>query len=96
MYRSMTPGWEIGKWIVICDVCGFKKLNTEVRKRWDGLIVCQEDFETRHPQEFIRPRPDDQSVPFTRPEPADTFVDVTYADIGPSGDIPEGTFNNGL
>lgn len=37
-------------------------------------MVCPQDFELRHPQDFVRAKPDIQSVPWTRPEPTDTFV----------------------
>lgn len=59
----------------ICDVCGFKCRASETSKRWDGLMVCREDFETRHPQDFVRGRLDRQNVPDARPEPADVFID---------------------
>jgi hypothetical protein len=36
-----------------------------------------------------------QNLPWTRPEPADVFISVTYADTG-NNDIPDGTFNNSL
>ena len=91
----MTPGLQLGEWIIICDVCGFKKTNDQVRKEWTGLMVCADTcWEPRHPQEFVRPRPDKQAVPFTRPEPADVTTDVTYADT--LTDIPAGTFDNSL
>lgn len=94
---SGKDNWELGKWHVICDRCGFSRVNTEVTKEpWTNLMVCKDTcWEPRHPQEFIRPRADDQSVPFTRPEPADTFIDVTYVDTG-ADDIPAGTFDNSL
>jgi hypothetical protein len=31
-------------------------------------------FETRHPQDFVRSKPDDMSVPWTRVEAADVFT----------------------
>ena len=95
MYTKTTPGWELGKWLVICQRCGFKKTNDQIAKEpVTNLLVCRDTcWEPRHPQEFVRPRPDEQKVAFTAPEPADTFVSVTYADVGPSGDIPAGTFN---
>jgi len=68
--------YKKGDWNVICDVCGFKKRASEVRLRWDGLYVCQEDWETRHPQEFLRTPKDDTSVPFTRPEPSDIEIEI--------------------
>lgn len=41
-----------------CDVCGFDYLRSELRKRWDGAIVCKKDFETkpRHMQTKHKPR----------------------------------------
>lgn len=58
----------------ICDVCGFKKRASQTRKRWDNLIVCDADWEPRHPQDFVRGRKDRQTVPDPRPEGADTFL----------------------
>ena len=65
------------RWHVICDRCGFKKYNTEVRKEWTGLMVCRDTcFEARHPQDFVRGTPDRQTVPDPRPEATDTFLEV--------------------
>ena len=95
-FEQMTPGLQLGEWVVICDVCGFKKRSSQIRKRWDGLMVCKEDYEVRHPQEFVRPRPDNQSVPWTSPEPSDLTTDVTYEDTGVVNPDGTGTFNNEL
>jgi len=83
----------LGDWNAICDVCGFKYKASELKDRWDGLKVCKEDWEPRHPQDFVRTPKDDQSVAWTRSEPADSFVDVTYA-VDTLTDVPSGTFNN--
>lgn len=58
----------LGLWNVICDRCGFKCKSNEVRKTWDNLIVCEPCFETRHPQDFVRSKPDQEAVAFTRPD----------------------------
>jgi len=74
-----------GQWNVICDSCGKKIKAGEARKRWDGFIVCPEDYEQRHSQDFVRARQDKITVPFTRPRPVDTFVPtyyITYCDAG--------------
>lgn len=55
-------------WNVLCPVCGFKKKSTEMRKRWDGLWVCSEDWEQRHPIDFINIKAEDISVPFSYPD----------------------------
>lgn len=65
----------------ICDVCGFKVRRSQTRKRWDGLVVCNADFEERHPQDLVRGRHDRQAVTEPRPRPADVFVAI--GDVGP-------------
>lgn len=75
---------KLGEWNVLCDVCGFKYKSSQIKKRWDGLYVCEKDYEARHPQDFIRGVRDDQSVDFTRPEATDNFVtdnEVTVDDL---------------
>jgi hypothetical protein len=69
---------------VICDECGFKIRASESRKRWDGMRVCQQDWEPRHPQDFVRGRRDRQAVANARPEPVDVFLepgDVRESDL---------------
>jgi len=58
----------------VCDVCGFEYRASQTRRRWDNLIVCDADYETRHPQDFVRGRKDRQNVPDPRPEPPDVFL----------------------
>jgi hypothetical protein len=57
---------------VICDVCGFKFKNNQLRKRWDGLYVCKDDWEARHPLDFYRPRNDHHKLPYIRPDSSRT------------------------
>lgn len=51
----------------ICDVCGFQFKSHEMRKRWDGLMVCPADWEMRHPLDFYKTRDDTHKLPFIRP-----------------------------
>ena len=67
-----------GQWNVICDVCSKKIKSGLAKQRWDGFIVCPEDFEFRHPQDFVRARQDKISVPFSRPIPNEIFIAVNY------------------
>lgn len=46
-------------------------------RTWDGLYVCRADWETRHPQDFVRGRKDVQNVPNPRPESVDDFIGPT-------------------
>lgn len=64
---------EWGNWNAICDVCGFKFKASTMRKRWDGLMVCETDYELRHPQDFLRVRGDHPAVPWARPEAEEVF-----------------------
>jgi len=67
-----------GDYNVICDVCGQKFKASECQMRWDNLLVCHNDFEIRHPQDFVRGRTDDQRVPIPRPRTPLKFVeDIT-------------------
>jgi hypothetical protein len=68
-----------GAWNAICDSCGFEKKNFQLRKRWDGLMVCADTcWETDHPQKYLRVREDNITPPWVRPEPEDTFTHVCY------------------
>jgi hypothetical protein len=53
----------------ICDVCGGKFKASELRRRWDNLMVCPDDMEQRHPQDLIKVKADRQATPFSRPQP---------------------------
>lgn len=68
----------IGDWLAICDVCGFRMHASKLRKRWDGLMVCDEDFESRHPQDLIRIPRTEGTPPWTRPEPEDNETSPSY------------------
>jgi len=70
---------KLGDWNAICDSCGRKFKASSMIKRWDGLFVCKEDYEIRHPQDFLRVRADKQVVPIARPDPVeDNFILVCY------------------
>lgn len=67
-----------GAWNVHCDVCKFKFKSTEIRKRWDGLMVCKDDWETDHPQKYLRVHADKISVPYVRQESTDSQINICY------------------
>lgn len=87
--------WKSGEWYIICDVCGHKIRANESRERWDGFRVCKDDWETRHPMDFLKSRTDKITPAFIRPQPTDTFVEVTYSDTG-NTTIPEGNNHGDL
>jgi hypothetical protein len=78
-----------GSWNTICDSCGLKFKSEELRRRWDGLMVCSKDYEQRHPQDLIRSKAERSTVAYARPEAEDTFLHIcyiweraAYADLG--------------
>jgi hypothetical protein len=75
---SYKPGWRPGRWSAICDVCGFRFHSDKLQKRWDGLMVCSKDYETKHPSDFFRLKGENVNPPWTRPEPSDTYSFVCY------------------
>lgn len=71
----------LGDWNALCDSCGRKFKASSLQKRWDGLIVCSEDWEQRHPQDLLRVQREQISVPWSRPYPAqDTFLPWYYTE----------------
>lgn len=68
-----------GQWNAICDRCGAEYKSAQLRREWTGLRVCcgegtRNCWESRHPQDFAKGKVDDQSPPWTRPEPAPVFL----------------------
>lgn len=76
---SYKPSYVKGEWKADCDVCGRTYKASELQKRWDGLMCCSRGcWEPRQPQDFVRGVADYQAPGWTRPEPQDEFIPVTY------------------
>ena len=58
---------KVGDHNAFCDVCGFKYKASELRKRWDGMMTCSEDYEPRNEQDFLRSIAEKPAPPFSRP-----------------------------
>ena len=55
--------------IAICDRCGFRYKNTQLRREWTGFRVCSECYEPKEPQ--LEPLPhvsDAQALRNARPQ----------------------------
>lgn len=74
MIRTRRMGKRPGHYLMTCDLSGFVGWDDEMRKTWDGKFVLKQFWESRHPQDFVRGRKDDQSVPNARPEGEDVFL----------------------
>jgi hypothetical protein len=83
----MKSEQRLGDWKFICDRSGFEGWASESALTWDGRRVLKRflgDEGRRHPQDLVRGKPDDQRVPWARPEAADVFLspgDVTQDDL---------------
>lgn len=86
--------YTVGEWYACCQVCGKKLLSSKIEKRWDGLYTCKEDWEPRHPLDFVRSvRETSNKLPFVAPRPAEVDVSPTYL-ADPNNVKPTGTFGN--
>lgn len=78
--------WISGEFKVVCDRCSKEIYASKAMKEWNGLIVCSNCFEERHPMDLLRVRKENVTVPFSRPEPPDIHISVTYSGIDKYGD----------
>lgn len=70
---------KLGDYNAICDSCGRKFKASTMKKRWDGLFVCEQDYEIRHPQLSLRVRGDKIAVPIPRPDAENPdYLDICY------------------
>jgi hypothetical protein len=81
MQGNRMSYFKPGTYNVVCDVCGMDFKSDEVKTRWDGAIVCFDDYEPRHMSDLLRVRREKPDVPWTVPEPDDVFIDVPYIEI---------------
>jgi len=71
--HSKNAWYKPGSWNAVCDICGLRFKSDELKKNWKNEMVCKGCFELRHPQEFVRVRPEKIAAPWVRPE-TDVFV----------------------
>lgn len=84
---------KVGDYNAVCDVCGGEFKASQLKKRWDGLMVCWQDWEARHPMDFLRSQVPSKPIKLARPEPTDQFTTVNYISNYTST-IPPGTFDS--
>ena len=68
-----------GNWC-ICDQCGKKYRAFDMRRRYDGALVCEDDWEPRHPLDFVKGILDNTATKVTNPEQTDVYVKQTVQD----------------
>lgn len=80
----MKTSFVLGDSKGCCDVCGFDMHQSMLKKRWDGAMVCSQDWEPRHEQDSLQARAERNNVKDPRPAPAYRFVeagDITGDDL---------------
>lgn len=92
--RVKRNTYKPGDWKVYCPVCSGFRYASSLKPRWDGLKVCPECWEPRHPQEFVRGVSDEVSVPFTYKDPERDVTAVSInrdtSDVRNSSGSPSG------
>jgi len=78
---SHKPLYKKRDWLADCQACGKTFYASELKKRWDGFMVCSKDYEIRHPQDFVRGIADTQAPPWTAPAPTATFTAVAAVPV---------------
>src|SRR3990167_8724454 len=99
---AVRNGWRPGRHLVVVDVTRITHWDDEVRKVWDGSIRHKRDYETRHPQEFVKAKGDPYPVKDARPaatlDTPSNFSGVLVEGIGVP--VPQGPayhlFNPGI
>jgi len=66
---------RVGDYNAICDVCGRKFKFSRLRQKWDNTWACEQDWEPRQPQDYLKGIKDNMSVPLSRPDPPALFLD---------------------
>jgi len=90
--KTKNPGFKSGNYWVTCQRCDFSYRRSEVRKQWDGLVVCKPCWEPRHPQDFVRSVTDTIAPQgLNNPESQDVFIEASYQAGGASTTIPGAT-----
>lgn len=80
-----------GQWNAVCDRCGLEFKSGELRLDWQGLMVDDKCYETRHPQDLLRVKPERTLPSWARPEGEDVFLSVACTLQGMQGIAGIGT-----
>lgn len=79
--------YKRGDWNADCDRCAGTFKASELRREWQGYMVCRTCWEPRPPSDSIRVR-GNKPLRWTRPEPDDIYIVVGPADPDSIGRIP--------
>lgn len=74
--------FKMGSFYRVDDRTGFPQRAERTRQEWQGLIVDRSVWEPRQPQDLVKGRPDNQTVPKPRPLAPNFFVGPFSIQIG--------------
>ena len=72
---------RVGSHLMVDDESGLVQYRENMVKRWDGLWVRKDQFETRQPQEFVQARNDPRPLRHIRPETPTGQVEARQAEL---------------
>lgn len=80
----MRNRYRRGQHKLVDDRTGFTIYSGDARKEWNGRIVHKDEYESRHPQDFVRGVAEDPGVREARPAQEPRFLgdnEVTADDL---------------
>lgn len=96
--RSGLPPTSHGP-VAIDPASGFKVPLENLVRQWDGEMVDRRFVDCRNPQDYLRPRPDEQMLPYARPETPDVFAafNILWEDLRPiTSEVGVALFEEGV
>lgn len=96
-HTNRPPGYRKGSFLRICDRSGQTYDARDTRKEWNGLIVGKDEWEIRHPQDFVRGIKERIASPEPRPQIDPTAtLSLSISDItASSGAVAGGVYTSG-
>lgn len=81
--------YKPGSFYRVCDRTGMVVRAERTSTEWNNLIVRDDVYERRHPQDFVKGVQDNQTVPFARPRQTNVFIKSgAVSEITVYGDLP--------
>lgn len=69
---------------IVCDYSGVRvRQGDQLRRTWDGFNVLSRHWEPRHPQDFVRSRPEATSTTQANQRPPDQFIGTDLPQVLP-------------
>lgn len=87
MGRKRGIQYRLGSFYRSDDRSGFVQRAENTQQEWNGLIVAQNLWEIRQPQDLVKGIPDDQRVPNARPLPPAIFDGPIYIQLSAAAAI---------